>query len=110
VLAKWQTFAIVGLSRSVPMILDISGKAAHALRQYLQLVVTNYELAVDEQNAKDRQRYLIAGWHAASAAATHVGAHSLKGTNGFLLTHDKELELPEDLREKKQPQSQGAAD
>jgi hypothetical protein len=69
VLAKWQTFAIFGLSRSVPMILDISGKAAHALRQYLQLVITNYELAMDEQNAKDRQRYLMAGWHAASPAS-----------------------------------------
>jgi hypothetical protein len=50
------------LSPKVPLshedcvvILDISGKAAHALRQYLQLVVTNYELAMDEQNARDRQ-------------------------------------------------------
>jgi hypothetical protein len=86
------------------MILDISGKAAHALRQYLQLVVTNYELAMDEQNARDRQRYLIAGWHAASAAATYIGAHPPQGKNGFLLTHDKELELPKDLQGSRQSQ------
>ena len=91
------------------MILDISGKAAHALRQYLQLVVSNYELAMDEQNARDRQRYLIAGWHAASAAAIYVGAHSPQGKNGFVLTHYKELELPKELQEKKPPESGGVS-
>jgi hypothetical protein len=86
------------------MILDISGKAAHALRQYLQLVVTNYELAMDEQNAKDRQRYLMAGWHAASAAAAYIGLHSAKGENGFVLRHDEQLERPGEYRDEAQNQ------
>jgi len=65
------------------------------------------ELVVTESAI--RQRYLIAGWHAASAAATYIGAHSPQGKNGFLLTHDKELELPKDLQEKKPPESGGVS-
>jgi len=66
------------------MILDISSKAAKALHQYIKLVMVNYELAMDEQNAAIRRKWLIAGWHAACAAETYVSDHSAKlRGNGF---------------------------
>jgi hypothetical protein len=89
------------------MILDISGKAAKALHQYIKLVITNYELAMDEQNAAIRRKWLIAGWHAACAAETYVSDHSAKLKSNEL---DKEWELRQEPEETKPAQSQGAAD
>jgi hypothetical protein len=89
------------------MILEISGKAAKALHQYIKLVMVNYELAMDEQNAAIRRKWLIAGWHAAYAAETYISDHSAKlRGNGF----DREVELQQESEEKKPAQSQGAAD